>query len=168
MKLSRSFVKQLLGLSIAFLLFGLAFVHSPSEALPIPADNGLVIKQSRYSVEETERRFINALNSKELNTFATIDHARNAEGAGLTMRPTRVVLFGNPNLGTALMQCNQSLAIDLPQKLLIWQDETDRVKIAYNDPRYLGGRHGLEGCSSGTIRQMAGALDKLSASAIAP
>ncbi|EDX87792.1 conserved domain protein [Synechococcus sp. PCC 7335] len=158
----------LLGLSIALFLFGIAFVQSPGKALPMPDNNGLVVKQSPHSVEETERRFLNVLDSKGLNTFITIDHGQNAEGVGLTMRPTRVVLFGNPKLGTPLMQCEQSLAIDLPQKLLIWQDDTDQVNIAYNDPRYLGGRHQLGSCSSRTIRRMAGALNKLSASAITP
>ena len=168
MKLSTLFVRRLLGLSVALWLFGLAFINSSGKALPVPADNGLVIKQSPYSVDETERRFLNVLDSKGLTTFTTIDHAQNAEGVGLTMRPTRVVLFGNPTLGTLLMQCEQSLAIDLPQKLLIWQDETDQVNIAYNDPRYIGGRHQLGGCGSRTIRQVAGALNKISESVIAP
>ena len=168
MKLSRLFSRQLLGLSIALLLFGMAFGQGLAEALPIPNNNGLVIKQSPYSVEETERRFLNVLDSKGLSTFITIDHEQNAEGVGLTLLPTRVVLFGNPKLGTPLMQCEQSLAIDLPQKLLIWQDDANQVKIAYNDPRYLGGRHQLGSCRSRTIRQLAGALNKLSASAIAP
>lgn len=169
MRPSRLFSSQLLlGLSVVLLLFGIAFVHSPAKALPIPDSNGLVIKQSPYSVEETERRFLNVLDSKGLNTFITIDHSENAEGVGLSMRKTRVVIFGNPQLGTPLMQCEQTLAIDLPQKLLIWQDDTDQVHIAYNDPRYLGGRHYIGSCSSETIRQVAGALNKLSASAIAP
>jgi len=159
----------MLGACIALLVLGamLALIMEPGKTLPIPTSYGLVIKQSPYTVEETERRFIGILDSKGLNTFAAIDHAQNAEGVGLMLRPTRVVIFGNPNLGTPLMQCEQSLAIDLPQKLLIWQDETGQVNIAYNDPRYLAGRHQIDDCSVGTIRQIAGALDKLSSSAIA-
>ncbi len=169
MKLLRLLRRQILGLSIVLLAFGMAIAlgTSPGKALPTPTSYGLVVKQSPYSVEETERRFLDILDSKGLNTFTTIDHARNAEGAGLELRPTRVVVFGNPKLGTPLMQCDQSLAIDLPQKLLIWQDETDRVNIAYNDPRYIGGRHQIGGCSIGNVREIAGALDKLSTSAIA-
>ena len=170
MKLLRLLGRRVLGLGIALLTVGIAIGlgASPAKTLPIPTSYGLVVKQSPYSVEETESRFLSILNSKGLNTFATIDHAQNAKGAGLELRPTRVVIFGNPNLGTPLMQCDQSLAVDLPQKLLIWQDETDQVNIAYNDPRYLGGRHQIDGCGIGTIREIAGALNKLSAGAIAP
>ncbi len=169
MKLLRLLRKQILGLCLVTLAFGMviALGASPAKTFPIPTSYGMVIKQSPYSVAETERRFLSILDSKGLNTFATIDHAQNAEGAGLALRPTRVVIFGNPKLGTPLMQCDQSLAIDLPQKLLIWQDETDQVNIAYNDPRYLGGRHQINGCSIGIVREITGALDKLSAGAIA-
>ncbi|MEM8505083.1 MAG: DUF302 domain-containing protein [Cyanobacteria bacterium P01_D01_bin.1] len=146
----------------------LALCTEPGKTLPAPTNYGLVVKQSPYSVEETERRFLGILDSKGLNTFTTIDHSQNAEGVGLTLRPTRVVIFGNPNLGTPLMQCEQILAVDLPQKLLIWQDETGQVKIAYNDPRYVGGRHQIDDCGTKPIRQIAGALDKLTSSVIAP
>lgn len=170
MKLLRSLKRQIIALGITLLALGIAVVLSagPAKTIPIPTSYGLVVKQSPYSVEETERRFLGILNSKGLNTFATIDHARNAEGVELALRPTRVVIFGNPNLGTPLMQCNQSLAIDLPQKLLIWQDETDQVNIAYNDPRYLGGRHQIGDCNIRVIGQIAGALDKLTNGVIAP
>ena len=100
--------------------------------------------------------------------MATVDHTQNAAGVGLDLLPTRVVIFGNPNLGTPLMQCAQSLAIDLPQKMLIWEDETGQVSVAYNDPRYLGGRHQLGDCGNQVIQQIAGALDNLSNGAIAP
>ncbi|NET09635.1 MAG: DUF302 domain-containing protein [Symploca sp. SIO2B6] len=84
---------------------------------------GLVIKPSPYSVEETERRFLQVLESKGLTIFATLDHAQNATNVDLQLSPTRVVIFGNPKVGTLLMQCQQSIGIDLPLKLLIWQDE---------------------------------------------
>ena len=137
-------------------------------SLPVPTPTGLVIKESPYSVEETERRFVGILEERGLNIFATVDHAQNAEGAGLDLQPTRVVIFGNPKLGTPLMQCSQSIAIDLPQKMLIWEDEAGQVQIAYNDPRYLGGRHQLGACGNEVIQQVAGALDSLSGGAIAP
>lgn len=139
-----------------------------SQSLPTPTPTGLVIKESPYSVEETERRFVSILEEKGLNVFATVDHAQNAEGVGLDLRPTRVVIFGNPNLGTPLMQCGQSIAIDLPQKMLIWEDEAQQVQIAYNDPRYLGGRHQLGSCGNEVIQQVAGALDNLSGGATMP
>ncbi len=137
-------------------------------SLPVPTPTGLVIKESPHSVEETERRFVGILEERGLNVFATVDHAQNAEGAGLDLQPTRVVIFGNPKLGTPLMQCSQSIAIDLPQKMLIWEDEAGQVQIAYNDPRYLGGRHQLGACGNEVIQQVAGALDNLSGGAIAP
>ena len=140
----------------------------PGRSLPVPTPTGLVIKQSPHSVAETERRFISVLEEKGLNVFATVDHAQNAEGSGLALPPTRVVIFGNPELGTPLMQCSPSTAIDLPQKLLIWEDSAGQVQIAYNDPRYLAGRHRLKECGNDVIQQIAGALDNFSDAAVLP
>ncbi len=127
-----------------------------------------MIKQSPYSVAETESRFVSLIEAKGLNVFATVDHAQNAESAGLNLPPTRVVIFGNPQLGTPLMQCAPSIAIDLPQKMLIWEEESGQVQIAYNDPRYLGGRHRLGNCGNNVIQQIAGALDNFSDATIRP
>ncbi|NET48065.1 MAG: DUF302 domain-containing protein [Merismopedia sp. SIO2A8] len=127
---------------------------------------GLIIKPSPHSVEETERRFIQVLKSKGLNIFSTIDHTQNATNAGLQLPPTRVVIFGNPKVGTPLMQCQQTVAIDLPQKLLIWQDEQG-VKIAYNDPHYLSERHHLDDLDQQVIDAIAKALNGLTEQTIA-
>ncbi|MBE9136979.1 DUF302 domain-containing protein [Nodosilinea sp. LEGE 07088] len=161
-----------IGLIALGLAFGLGFALSQvmpqrSAIAQITTPTGLVIKPSPYSVEETESRFIQTLESQGLNVFATVDHAQNAAGAGLELPPTRVVIFGNPKAGTPLMQCQQSIGIDLPQKLLIFQDEQG-VQIAYNDPRYLGGRHRLEGCGARVIANVAEALNGLTEQAIAP
>lgn len=126
---------------------------------------GLVIKPSPHSVEETERRFLQVLESKGLTIFATIDHAQNAANVDLQLSPTRVVIFGNPKVGTLLMQCQQSIGIDLPLKLLIWQDDQE-VKIAYNDPHYLSERHHLDSTAKQVIEPMAKALDGLTDLAI--
>ncbi len=153
---------SLMGLGLAFGL-GVSISHvmpQRSATAQITTPTGVVIKPSPYSVEETERRFIQNLESKGLNVFATVDHAQNAADAGLELPPTRVVIFGNPQAGTPLMQCQQSIGIDLPQKLLIFQDGQG-VKIAYNDPRYLGGRHRLDGCGAQVIENIAEALDGL-------
>ncbi len=139
-----------------------------SPTRPVPTPTGLVIKQSPYSVAETESRFVSLIEAKGLNVFATVDHAQNAVSAGLNLPPTRVVIFGNPQLGTPLMQCAPSIAIDLPQKMLIWEDESGQVQIAYNDPRYLGGRHRLGNCGNNVIQQIAGALDNFSDATIRP
>lgn len=168
--MSKLLRKRQLGLSGAIALLALVSVFGlqPGRSLPIPTPTGLVVKQSPHSVAETESRFISTLEEKGLNVFATIDHAQNAEGAGLTLPPTRVIIFGNPQLGTPLMQCSRSIAIDLPQKLLIWEDEAGQVQIAYNDPRYLGGRHRLGECGNDVIQQIAGALDNFSDAAVMP
>ncbi|MBE9112412.1 DUF302 domain-containing protein [Nodosilinea sp. LEGE 07298] len=160
---------SLIGLGLAV---GLGF--SLSQVMPqrsataqITTPTGLVIKPSPYSVEETENRFIQTLESNGLNVFATVDHAQNAADASLELPPTRVVIFGNPQAGTPLMQCQQSIGIDLPQKLLIFQNQQG-VQIAYNDPRYLGGRHRLNGCGAQVIANVAEALNGLTDQAIAP
>ncbi|MEM9267095.1 MAG: DUF302 domain-containing protein [Cyanobacteria bacterium P01_F01_bin.13] len=132
------------------------------------APTGLVVKSSPYSVEETETRFKQILEAKGLNIFATVDHTQNAVGAGLELRPTRVVIFGNPKVGTPLMQCQQTIAIDLPQKVLIWEDDQGQVQLAYNDPHYLGGRHRLDGCGVEAIKTISGALSNLTDGAITP
>ncbi|MEM6450429.1 MAG: DUF302 domain-containing protein [Cyanobacteria bacterium P01_D01_bin.105] len=158
----------MMGSAIAIGAVTIALSAPSSNSLPVPTPTGLVIKDSSHSVEETERRFVSLLEERGLNVFATVDHMQNAAGVGLDLPPTKVVIFGNPKLGTPLMQCAQSLAIDLPQKLLIWEDETGQVQVAYNDPRYLGGRHRLGSCGNEVIQRVAGALDNLSGVAIAP
>jgi len=87
----------------------------------------------------------------------TIDHAANAASVDEELRPTRVVLFGNPALGTPLMQASQSAGIDLPQKLLVWEGESGDVRVTYNDPAYVAERHGIEGQDE-RLATIAGAL----------
>lgn len=111
-------------------------------------DSGIVKVQSAYSVAETGDRFEAVLNEQGLTQFARIDHAAGAESVDLELRPTQVIIFGNPQVGTPLMQCNQQAAIDLPQKALIWEDETGQVWIGYNDPDYLMTRHNLSECAA--------------------
>ncbi|MGM0628625.1 MAG: DUF302 domain-containing protein [Candidatus Fermentibacterota bacterium] len=110
------------------------------------AENGLVTVQSNFSVRETGNRLERQLEEKGMTVFARIDHAAGADSAGLALRPTELFIFGNPNVGTPLMQCSQSMAIDLPQKMLIWQDESGAVWLSYNDPHYLAERHELQSC----------------------
>ncbi|MEL6131192.1 MAG: DUF302 domain-containing protein [Cyanobacteria bacterium J06627_3] len=158
------------GLGLMTLLAGLtvAYFSRQQAVAQATAPTGLIVKPSPYSVEETETRFKQILENKGLNLFATVDHTQNASGAGLELRPTRVVIFGNPKVGTPLMQCQQTIAIDLPQKVLIWEDEQGQVQLAYNDPQYLGGRHRLDGCGVEAIKTISGALNNLTNGAIAP
>ncbi len=139
---------------------------SSVQAQPVPGSTGLVVKASGYSVEETRDRFTNILENKGLTIFGVIDHAENAANAELSLRPTTLVMFGNAKLGTPLMQCEQALAIELPQKVLIWEDEQGQVQLAYNDPRYLSGRHRLGDCGSAVIEKIGGALNGLTDAAV--
>lgn len=121
------------------------------------ADNGLVSVKSNHDVATTADNLEAVLKSKGMNVFGRVNHAAGAEKAGMSLRPTEVVIFGNPKVGTPLMNCAQSVAIDLPQKALIWEDESGQVWLAYNDPAYLASRHQIEGCDE-VIKKVTGAL----------
>jgi len=116
------------------------------------ADQGLVSVQSAHDVKTTADRLENALRAKGMTIFARIDHGESAQEAGKDLRPTELVIFGNPRIGTVLMQCSQSVAIDLPQKALIWKDESGQVWLSYNDPQYLVKRHGIKGCEETAVK----------------
>ena len=109
-------------------------------------DTGLVSVSSQHSVAETANRLEAVLQEKGLKTAARINHAAAAAVVGETLRPTELVLFGNPKAGTPLMQSQQTIAIDLPQKMLVWEDESGAVWLTYNNPAYLAGRHTITGC----------------------
>jgi len=114
--------------------------------LPLMAADGLINVQSDFSVEETTDRLENILNEKGMTIFNQINHSDAAQKVGVDLRTTQLIIFGNPKVGSPLMQCQQSVAIDLPQKAIIWEDDMSKVWISYNDPRYLGERHNIIGC----------------------
>ncbi|MGB3345530.1 MAG: DUF302 domain-containing protein [Aequorivita sp.] len=99
--------------------------------------------QSDFPVKETVNRLIQKIEEKEWHIFAHIDHAKEARNKGLELRPTQVILFGNPKIGTLLMQDQQSVAIDLPIKALVWEDKDGQVMVAYNTVDWLKERHRL-------------------------
>jgi uncharacterized protein (DUF302 family) len=105
--------------------------------------NGMVDVSSNHSVDETVERVKNILQSKGITLFALIDHSGEAEKAGMKMPPTKLLIFGNPKGGTPLMLAAPSVAIDLPLKILVWQDGQEKVWLSYNSPEYLQERHGL-------------------------
>ena len=156
--------------SALFLLLVVPLLTTPLVAPPVTAqtdaENGLVSVAGPYSVEETVSRLQTALDENGLITVATINHAANAEGVGLDLRPTQLIIFGNPNIGTQLMQSNQTIAIDLPQKFLVWEDADGQVSITYNDPQYLAERHGITDRDE-VIGQVATALENLTNAATA-
>ena len=129
------------------------------------SDNGLVSIASSYSVKETFDRLEVALRAKNITVFTRIDHAAGAASVAMMLRPTELLIFGNPKAGTPLMQCNQTIGIDLPLKILGWQDEGGKVWISYNDPRWLARRHGLSATTTATVVAMATLLASLSKAA---
>lgn len=110
------------------------------------AADGLVEVKSPRSVKETVDRFEAAARAKGLNIFLRVDHAAGAKKIGKELRPTELLVFGNPQGGTPLMECAQSAGIDLPLKALAWQDASGQVWLGYNEPKYLASRHGAGDC----------------------
>ncbi|WP_276299003.1 DUF302 domain-containing protein [Halorussus lipolyticus] len=122
---------------------------------------GLVTVESDESVGATVERIEEDIeDNDDLILVTAIDHARNAQNAGLDLRPTVLVLFGNPNLGTRLMQASQTAGIDLPQKLLVWEAEDGTVNVTYNDPAWLADRHDIAGQEE-VLNRIADALETL-------
>ena len=127
------------------------------------AQDGLISTVSAYSARDTMDRLLAALAKRNMTVFARIDHAAGAASAGLALRPTEVVIFGNPKGGTALMQDRQTAGIDLPLKALVWQDADGKVWLSYNDPAWIVQRHGLGSASAGAVEAMAKALAAIAA-----
>src|SRR5262250_2141170 len=105
--------------------------------------DGLTTIQSKFGPEETMNRLEAELKAHGMTVFRRIDHAAMAKEAGLTLGPTELILFGNPHRGTPLMQANQTIGIDLPLKALVWQDAAGKTWLSYNEPAWIGGRHGV-------------------------
>lgn len=106
-------------------------------------DNGLIHLKSPHTVLKTLERLETIVKSKGLAVLALIDHSGDAAKVGLTLRPTKLLIFGNPKSGTPLMIASPSLAIDLPLKALAWQDDEGKVWLSYNSPNYLKERHAV-------------------------
>lgn len=124
------------------LLIGLALPVSAASQ-PVDKKNGIIDVPSKHSVDETVERLKNILQSKGITLFALIDHSGEAEKVGLKMRPTKLLIFGSPKGGTPLMLAAPSTAIDLPLKILIWEDSEGKVWLSYNSSEYLQQRHGF-------------------------
>lgn len=124
-------------------LAGMILLFVTSSAVAV---DGMQSIESAFSVEVTAERMEKILNEKGMTVFARIKHSEGAAKAGIELRETQLIIFGNPKAGAPLMQCQQSVALDLPQKALIWKDENNKVLISWNDPRYLEKRHHIAGC----------------------
>ena len=130
------------------------------------AQGTLATVPSRHSVADTLARLVKDIEGKGLKVAARIDHAAGAKAAGMELPPTMVVIFGNPKLGTPLIQAHPSIAIDLPMRLLVWQDKAGKVWIGYTPPSTLQARHGVTSeANVAALRTMATALDAIAKAA---
>jgi uncharacterized protein (DUF302 family) len=130
----------------------------------MPVD-GLITMQSSYGPEETMKKFETAAQAKGMTIFAKIDHAAGAAQVGLPLRPTSLIIFGNPKGGTAPMQIAQTSGIDLPLKALVWQDASGTTWLSYNDPQWIANRHGLQREAESAIKGMSDALHAFASAA---
>ena len=122
---------------------------------------GLVIKTSNNDFETTYQKLRGILEGNpNLKIILELDHSKNAANADIELLPTRIILFGNPKLGTPLMLANRTVSIDLPQKMIVFQEASGEVKVAYNDPAYLKERHALADRDE-VLAKVSGALDKI-------
>ncbi|MBL4671710.1 MAG: DUF302 domain-containing protein [Arenicella sp.] len=117
-------------------------------SIPSFAGDHLIKVESQHSVKDTADKFIQLVDDKGLRFFSRIDHAANAADVGLQLTPTEVILFGNPKVGTKLMLCAPTVAIDLPQKALIWEADNGTVWLAYSNPAFIKERHSIEACDA--------------------
>jgi uncharacterized protein (DUF302 family) len=113
--------------------------------------HGMIAVKSVHSAKVTMDKFEAVVKAASMNVFARVDHAAGAQRIGKTLRPTEVLIWGNPQGGTPLMECSQTVGIDLPQKALVWQDQKGDVYLGWNDPVHLvANRHEAKGCEAVT------------------
>lgn len=163
--------------SITFPLFIVAALSGCTSMSPQAADisggssaagaaDGLISVRSPHSASDTMDRLEEAATQRSLKVFARIDHAAGAATVGTSLRPTQVLIFGNPQGGTPLMECTQTIGIDLPLKALVWQDQASQVWLGYNDPVFLARRHGVPQCAAAD--KLRNALADLAKAVVAP
>jgi uncharacterized protein (DUF302 family) len=129
------------------------------------SENGLTTLPSAHGAKETMDRLEAEVRAKGMTVFARIDHAAGAKEAGLTLRPTELLIFGNAQGGTPLMQALQTTGIDLPLKALVWEDASGKARLAYNEPAWIAARHGDAAPVSEVTGRLAGVLVTLAKAA---
>ncbi|MDH4052198.1 MAG: DUF302 domain-containing protein [Rubrivivax sp.] len=145
---------------------GLAAVVMCAAVSLASAAQGLVAVKSPYEAKVTMDKLESLVKERGLQVFARVDHAAGASKVGKSLRPTEVLIFGNPQGGTPFMECAQTAGIDLPLKALVWEDASGQVWLGYNDPAYLAQRHGMAGCP--VVENLRKALGGLAAATVAP
>lgn len=144
--------------AVAILLFSIPSIP------PATAQSALTTIESKGSVKETADRLVKALEEKGLKPAARIDHAAGAKANGLDMPPTEVIMFGNPKLGTPLMLANPEIAIELPMKIVVWQDKAGKTQVGYVAPDTLKARYGIKDQDE-ILKTMTGALSSFAKAA---
>lgn len=140
---------------VACLLISLLLTSFQSSAA-----DGVIHVPSAYDVSTTLERLQTALKAKGMKIFALIDHQAGGKGVGINIRPTSLLIFGNPKVGTHLMKCAQTAAIDLPMKALVYVNAQGKTILSYNDPNWMGARHAVPNCP--IIQKMSKALKHFS------
>ncbi len=130
-------------------------------------EKGLALVPCPHGVAETVQRLEALLAAKGVRLFAKVDHAAGAGTVGLALRPTVLLIFGNPSVGTPLMQSNQTIGVDLPLHVLVWEDEAGRAWLAYPRPADLAERHGIHDRDE-SVKAMTAGLEGLARAATAP
>ncbi|MBK8208647.1 MAG: DUF302 domain-containing protein [Rhodospirillales bacterium] len=130
--------------------------------------DGLTICPSSHGSKVTAERLVAAVTKRGMTILARIDHAAAAANVGMALRPTEVLIFGNPRAGTPLMQAAQTIGIDLPLKALVWEDDRGKAWLAYDDPVWLARRHGATSGAERTLGAMTEALAAVAREATAP
>ena len=149
-------------MNVARLIVGVALLCS---AVAAPAADGLIAVRSPHSALETMNRLEATVKQRGLVVFARIDHAAGAAKVGKSLRPTELLIFGNPAGGTPLMECAQTAGIDLPLKALVWEDDASQAWLGYNDPAFLAQRHGAPLCPA--VENLRKALSGVADAAVA-
>ncbi len=158
----KKFTTALIMISVALMGVGLAQAGAGHHN-----DQGMVSKKSAHSVKATLDRLEAVLKKKGLTIFARVNHGAGAKKSDIPLRPTELLLFGNPKLGSHLFTSQQTAGIDLPMKALAWEDEQGQVWLTYNDPAFIAQRHGITDRPK-IVAKMTGALDKLTGVATQP
>ena len=136
-------------------------ISSALFSLQLAAAEGVISVKSRFKVAHTADRFKGVAEKQGMHVFKHIYHSENAKSEGKTIRPTELIIFGNPKIGSALMACNPTIGLDLPQKLLVWQDKQEQTWMSYNNPVYIADRHGLNKECRENLHKIAIVLEKL-------
>jgi uncharacterized protein (DUF302 family) len=131
------------------------------------AADGLITVASSHGPKDTMARLEAEVKAKGATVFAHVDHAAGAQAAGLPLRPTDLLIFGNAKGGTPLMQAAQTIGIDLPLKVLVWQDAGGATWLSYNDPAWLARRHALPAATEATVKALTAMLKAVTAAAAA-